>query len=191
MTGLVAAACAGVLAAPSPAAAAPEAKAGPHCVVKVATGKTTCYDTFRESIAAATDGRITDAPATPQKAAEDKKFLAGLNAPASRGAAVPMAIGGWLYEDAGYAGRSLTLGIAADTCRNDGRWDGQVNRLGDHGFNDVTSSAWTIGNCLVELHSETNFRGTRNLYDRADWVGSSMNDRASSLRLKSVGEVIS
>ncbi|MGX2994939.1 hypothetical protein JNUCC64_11670 [Streptomyces sp. JNUCC 64] len=193
VTGLVTAACAGVLLAPAPVAAAP--KAGAHCVVQVASGKSACYDTFPEAVAAATGGRITDAPATPRKAARDKEFLARLDAPAASSTTARRAtraaaanIGGWLYEHGWYGGRSLTLSLSTSGCRSDGRWDAQVGWLGDYNFNDITSSVVTAGNCHVELSEHGGFQGARAFYDYAEWVGNSMNDQASAVRLKSAGE---
>ncbi|MFF3730086.1 hypothetical protein ACFYXM_07130 [Streptomyces sp. NPDC002476] len=193
VTGLMAAACAGILLAPSPAGAAPapeasRAKAGSYCVVKVSTGKTTCYDTFREYMAAMTGGRITDAPA-PEKAATDKKFQARLNALATAPGAMGEAAGASLYENGHFGGRAI--GFALDEpCKNDGRWDAQVSDLAARNFDNITSSVMAWGNCYVELYADTNFRGIHNTYDKADWVGEAMNDQASSYRLKARGEAV-
>ncbi|MER6916480.1 hypothetical protein ABT354_32900 [Streptomyces sp. NPDC000594] len=202
VAGLVAAACAGVLLTASPTTAAPRATTGPHCVAQAATGETTCYDTFRESIAAATGGRITDAPATPQEAAADKKFLDKMNVrlkstddASASNRTNPIGPkpfhGAILYEHSHQGGRSLTLRTAdTEACMNDGRWDGQGGRLADHGFNDLTSSVFVSRDCLLELYASNNFRGIRNLYDTTEWIGEAMNDQASSYRLKARGEVI-
>ncbi|MFH8472334.1 hypothetical protein [Streptomyces sp. NPDC018000] len=189
VTGLVAAACAGVLLAPSPAGAAqaPEssrAKAGSYCVVKVSAGKTTCYDTFREYMAAMTGGRITDAPA-PEKAATDKKFQARLNAlPGTMSY-----MGAELYENGHFGGR-VTGWALAEPCKNDGKWDAQISDLDALNFDDITSSVKTWNNCYIELYASANFKGIHNTYDVADWVGEAMNDQATSYRLKARGEAI-
>ncbi|WP_347727657.1 hypothetical protein [Streptomyces sp. CAU 1734] len=197
VSAMVAAASAGVLLAPLPAAAAPDSTRGPHCVVKVDTGKSTCYDTFRESIAAATGGRITDAPLTPQKAAKDKKFLARLDASAKAAAntsttraAASARIGGWLFEHGWYGGRSLALSINADDCVHDGRWDGGIDWLGPYGFNDITSAVMSAGDCSVELYTDGYYQGSSTNYGYAEWVGSFMNDKASAVRLKANFEVV-
>ncbi|MEU9762069.1 hypothetical protein ACFYYY_01270 [Streptomyces sp. NPDC001834] len=192
VTGLMAAACAGVLLAPSPAGAAqaPEAslaKVGSYCVVKVKTGKTTCYDTYRAYMAAMTGGRITDAPAL-EKAATDKKFQARLNALATAPSAHEVA-GVELYENGHYGGRAI--GFALDEpCKNDGQWDVQMSDLDDRNFDDITSSVRAWGNCYVELYASANFKGIHNTYDQADWVGEAMNDQATSYRLKARGEAV-
>lgn len=191
--GLVAAACASVLLVPSPAAAASQAKPVGHCVVDLATERITCYDTFRESIAAATGGRITDAPATPAKAAEDKRFLAELDAPAGNSAkaaakantsrtsprAASQVVGGFVYEDFNYGGWSWTLTIPS-RCRNDGAWDATYGDLGSFWNNKITSVI-PAGNCHIELHSDPHYQGARQMYTSSTpYVGDAMNDQASS-----------
>ncbi|GGZ39103.1 hypothetical protein GCM10010387_36490 [Streptomyces inusitatus] len=199
MTGLTAAACASVLLIPAPAAAAqpPRATTGPHCVATLATGTTACYTTFRESIAAATGGRITNAPITPAEAATDKKFQARLNTAAPRSTTagtLAVGVGAVLFEDASYQGYSLTLslhhgGDNGDYCKNDADWDGSGN-LSSHGFDNTISSVWSYNNCQVKLWAEPNYGGISNLYDRTTWVGSAMNDTASSFAVKAVGEAL-
>ncbi|WP_371648715.1 MULTISPECIES: hypothetical protein [unclassified Streptomyces] len=169
------------------AQATPKTKAGSHCVANVTTHKTTCYDSFRDVIAAATGGRVTDAPATPEQAAKDKKFLAELNAPATSPAgartagAVNKVVGAILYEDWNYGGASLTLTIPAP-CENDGQWDWQYDTLDD--WNDSVSSLIPANNCWVALSSDIYHSGTQQEYHTATpYVGDAMNDRASSVSL--------
>ncbi|MEU3657447.1 hypothetical protein AB0E67_32680 [Streptomyces sp. NPDC032161] len=197
MTGLVAAACAAVFMAPAPAGAvqtpeAHRAKEGPHCVADAVTQKTTCYDTFRESIAAATGGRITDAPATPQKAATDKEFLAKLNAPAKTAANTPASrttatssqtIGAVLYEHGNYSGQSLTLTMYVP-CGVGSRF--AYSDLGSefYRFDNLTSSLIASGNCQVELFENISLTGASQKYTSSvGWVGNAMNDHASSVLL--------
>ncbi|MGW2083924.1 hypothetical protein [Streptomyces sp. NPDC001880] len=193
MTGLVAAACAGVLLAPSPAGAAQApgasgAKAGSYCVVKVSAGKTTCYDTFREYIDAMTGGRITDAPA-PEKAATDKKFQARLNTLATGPGTMGEVTGAQLYENGHFGGRAIGFALG-EPCKNDGKWDAEISDLDDLNFDDITSSVQTWNNCYIELYASANFKGIHNTYDQADYVGEAMNDQATSYRLKARGEAI-
>ncbi|MEU4181544.1 hypothetical protein [Streptomyces sp. NPDC026589] len=192
MSGLVAVACATVFMTPAPAGAtqdpeATRAEAGRHCVATPGDQKPTCYDTFRESVAAATGGRITDAPVTPQKAALDRKFLDKMNAPARKagsrtvtGSSNTMA--GVLYEHGGSrAGRTLILNTHY-TCGS-GTELGYLN-LGSsfYQFNDITSAVLTGSGCKVELFEHIHFEGARQTYSGSvDLVGSAMNDRASSL----------
>ncbi|WP_369382984.1 peptidase inhibitor family I36 protein [Streptomyces sp. cg36] len=169
------------------AQATPKAKAGSHCTADLSTHKTRCYDSFREVIAAATGGRVTDAPATPQQAAKDKKFLAELNAPANSAAQTRTAlaqntvVGGILYEDWNYGGSSLTLTIPS-ACKDDGQWDWGYNNLDD--WNDRVSSVIPAGNCYVALYSDIYYNGTQQQYNTSTpYVGDAMNDRASSVKL--------
>ncbi|MFH8513859.1 hypothetical protein ACH4CE_01660 [Streptomyces gelaticus] len=193
VTGLAAAACAGVLLAPSPAGAAqaPEAsraKADSYCVVKVSAGKatkTTCYDTFRAYMAAMTGGRITDAPA-PEKAATDKKFQARLDALVGPMGEVS---GAQLYENGHFGGRAIGYALG-EPCKNDGKWDAEISDLDARNFDDITSSVKTWNNCYIELYASADFKGIHNTYDQADWVGEAMNDQATSFRLKARGETI-
>ncbi|GAA2221761.1 hypothetical protein GCM10010232_02610 [Streptomyces amakusaensis] len=192
VTGLVAAACASVLLMPSPAVAAqaPETKPDSHCAMNVETGGVTCYDTFRESVAAATGGRITDAPA-PEKAAKDKRFLAKLNAPSRERAragaagvnsrAAKSVVRGVLYEHAHYEGNSWTL-YGPRWCKNDGQWDGWLETLG--GWGNTISSLIPANDCYIDLFSDPYFQGASQLYTSSTpYVGHAMNDQASSLGL--------
>lgn len=169
------------------AQATPKAKVGSHCAADLSTHKTTCYDSFRDVIAAATGGRVTDAPATPQQAAKDKKFLAELNAPAVSPAHAKTAVaqnkvvGGILYEDWNYGGGSLTLTVPA-ACKDDGQWDWGYPTLDD--WNDTVSSVIPAGNCYVALYSDIYYNGTQQQYNTSTpYVGDAMNDRASSVKL--------
>ncbi|MFE5097379.1 peptidase inhibitor family I36 protein [Streptomyces sp. NPDC056638] len=169
------------------ATATPQSKTGAHCVANLAAHKTTCYDTFREAIAVATSGRVTDAPATPEKAAKDKAFVAELNAPArSRNANVAAnaqdsMVGAILYNDWNYGGGTYTLSIP-EPCRNDGQWDYGYDEL--DGFNDRTSSVLPANNCWIALYSDIYYNGTSQEYHGSTpYVGDAMNDQASSVKL--------
>ncbi|MDK0524569.1 hypothetical protein [Streptomyces sp. ML-6] len=188
MTGLMTAACAAVLLAPASAAAAPQKEPQSHCVVDTATRKTTCYDTFRESIAAATGGRINNA--SQEEAAKDKHFLDKLNASAkapagtqssrtSASAASPFVLS-IFYDDWDYEGSSLTsTGNAA--CKNDGKWDYQQNYI-ESGWNNHVTSLKLFSNCYVELFSGANFTEARQFFTSdTRWVGEAMDNQASSV----------
>ncbi|MFH8837120.1 peptidase inhibitor family I36 protein [Streptomyces sp. NPDC017868] len=164
------------------------AKSGAHCVAHVSTHTTTCYDTFREAIADATDGRVTDAPAAPEKAAKDKAFVAELNAPApaSAGARATMntqggVVGAVFYWDWNYGGASWTMEIP-ERCKDNGTWDWGYTDLS--GWNDAISSVIPANNCWVALYSDIYYNGTNQLYTNSTpYVGDAMNDRASSVQL--------
>ncbi len=184
-TSVLAVACAAVFMAPSPAAAAqaPQATAGSHCVADLDTQKTTCYDTFRESVAAATGGRITDA--AQERAARDKDFVAKLNTRTdtrtSRAASNTHVVGVFYWEG-NYTGHTW-IARAGRPCLNDGSWDHRWRDLG--GWNDAISSLQLAGNCYVRAWEHSDYGGATQYYtsDTA-WVGDAMNDRISSLQFQ-------
>ncbi|MER6914595.1 hypothetical protein ABT354_23220 [Streptomyces sp. NPDC000594] len=185
VTGLAAAACASVFMAPGTAGAAqaPQAaggKAGSFCVVDVATQKTTCYDTHRAFVAAMGGERTAGTSA------------ARAGAPAARAEVAEIA-GAELYEHGDHGGRAIGYALS-ERCKDDGKWDAEVIRLSDFNggtnFDNLTSSVRTWGNCWIELYSKSSFRGISDRYSTVPWVGTRMNDQASSFRLKAAGEVI-
>ncbi|MFE4830734.1 hypothetical protein [Streptomyces sp. NPDC056672] len=82
-----------------------------HCVVNVLTGAKSCYASFTDAVAKATDGRITDAPDGSRAVMSDTRLLNRLNAgtatKASAGAAASARIS-VMYKDADFRGDSLT-----------------------------------------------------------------------------------
>ncbi|MEU5163234.1 hypothetical protein AB0G74_27005 [Streptomyces sp. NPDC020875] len=183
MTGLVTVACASVFLAPVPAVAAqaPQGEAtASHCVGDLDTGKTTCYDTFRESVAAATGGRVTDA--TQKTAAKDKNFPEKLNASTGTGtarAANASHVIGVFYWDANYSGPTW-IARAANPCYNNGRWDWRWTGLGD--WNDAISSIQLAGNCYIRGWEHGDYSGATQYYTSdTTYVGNAMNDRISAL----------
>lgn len=87
-----------VATAPSAAAAgsADEGKAQPvapqYCNVNVETGATQCFGSFREVIAHATSGRVTDAPNDLRAAATDSKLAERINESGDPGVAVVIGV---------------------------------------------------------------------------------------------------
>ncbi|WP_051965558.1 hypothetical protein [Kitasatospora mediocidica] len=93
---VVAAAVAAVPLSAGPASADPPAR---HCIFNITNGSERCFSSFRDSIAYATAGRVSDAPDSPAGAAASTSFAAevdaaGAAAGKSGGAApVPGAVG--------------------------------------------------------------------------------------------------
>ncbi|MER6910696.1 hypothetical protein ABT354_03340 [Streptomyces sp. NPDC000594] len=187
--GLVAVACAGVFLAPSSATAAEaprdkalQGKAGTHCVTDLDTRKTTCYDTFRESVTAATGGRVTDA--TQARAAQDKRFVDTLNASARAGgpraaAELPHVLA-IFYSKGDYKG-STWIPRGPLPCADDGKVNYYMGGLAG-GWNDAISSLQTAGNCHIRAWEHGEFAGASQYYTTSTrWVGDAMNDRISSL----------
>ncbi|MFJ5050481.1 peptidase inhibitor family I36 protein [Streptomyces sp. NPDC088719] len=184
-TTVLAVACAAVFMAPSAAAAqATQAKADTHCVANSDTEKVTCYDTFREAIAAATGGRITNA--SQEEAAQDKKFMDKLNAPAdsptARAASSSSHILGILYWDANYQGSSHLL-LADSPCRDNSSWDFGWSTLYSTGFNDATSSIRTTGNCHMQVWEHANYTGASEFYTTDQPSLGVLNDQITSIKV--------
>jgi hypothetical protein len=110
-------------AAPSARVTAPPKPTTPiHCVRNLsrAGAPTTCYNTFTQAIAAATGGRIADAPSDTRVAMRDRRLLAKLNAPLGKpratarrtaGDVAPITI---LFQHRGFNGASLVYTGARD-----------------------------------------------------------------------------
>ncbi len=82
---------------------------------------------------------------------------------------------GTLYADANYGGNSLL--IYGSSCNNEG-----LSNLVKHNFNDITSSLFD-GCHSVTLYFNTGYKGPQQTYGNGGtkYVGSSMNDQASSV----------
>ena len=76
------------------------------------------------------------------------------------------------YKDANYAG-SIKYG--------DGIWERCYSL--DNGWNDVVSSLKTISCVSVTLYSNANCNGFSQGYTSTNYVGSNMNDQASSYKM--------
>jgi hypothetical protein len=170
------------------------APGGKHCV-STASGDATCYATFTEAIAAATDGRITDAPADAADAVGDDTFTARLNglATARSGPKASSVVIGIVYKDAHYQGGSTWVFSQPHGC--DGNYntsfrDFEVGNLNawpysDFGFNDAISSFHSYSGCRTVLFEDWHWLGAASwggtpLADM-DYVGDALNDRASSI----------
>ncbi|MCW5252840.1 MULTISPECIES: hypothetical protein [unclassified Streptomyces] len=160
------------------AATASAAPAAPrNCVLDVDSGSTQCFGTFREAIAASTDGRITDAPLSGKHI--DRRLADRLmESPAPTGTlSVQLGV---VYTDSNYGGSTLVLTGERGCLSGNGR-DSQVNL--DGVFNNSVSSLTTLA-CWLELWDAPNTSGTHQEYQQStSYVGDAMNDRASSIAL--------
>ncbi|MGX2993012.1 hypothetical protein JNUCC64_01750 [Streptomyces sp. JNUCC 64] len=183
MAVLAAVASVGLLTTPSATAAeqAPRVSGtGPHCVAQGETNKTTCYKTFREAVAAATGGRVTDA--TQEKAARTPNFVDQVNKGAdsrtSRTAA-STTIQAVLYLEPNYAGSSIFL-TGPRSCKNDYTWDAEYSM--PTGWNDQVSSLRVFSNCHVNAFEHYGFSGASQYFGTdAPWLGV-LDNQISSLR---------
>ncbi|MTE18989.1 hypothetical protein F0L17_07555 [Streptomyces sp. TRM43335] len=145
-------------------------------------GERSCFSSFTDAVAAATDGRITDAPASPRRAAGDTAFRAeakGLAASAEAARSSDV-IQGTFFEDENYGGDSLTV-YGAAPCEKDGWVDYQLD-LSDDWKNKITSvQPWA--NCWIWLYPEPGLNGDRDgpFKENTPNIGPFMNDRTQSI----------
>ncbi|MFE9482968.1 hypothetical protein ACFYNM_30720 [Streptomyces spororaveus] len=158
-------------AAPAPAPAAA------NCVVDVDSGSKQCYGTFREAVAASTQGRIADAPLSAKHI--DRKLAERLKA--SPGPAGAQAVQlGVIYADSNYGGSALVL-TGGSGCQSGNGRDAQLNLDGI--WNNSVSSLTTLS-CWLELWDAPDTSGIHQEYQQStSYVGDAMNDRASSVAL--------
>lgn len=139
------------IAVPTQAQAQTAREGRDHCVVNLSTDSMTCFDTFRESIASATNGQVADAPLTARAGAADKKLSSKLEGPqtAEAGSAVDYVLS-VEYQLSGYSGLSTTF-TATAPCVADGQRDFTVNDIRDFDpwWNDRISSFSGYNTCDV------------------------------------------
>lgn len=171
---------AGSDAKPAHSAADRPSPLSPHCVGRISSNEVSCYSTFREAVAFATGGAITDAPEA-RAALADENFTRRIDAlgAAPRDGAMLL---GTVFQDANFQGFSFTwlTGRACDG--NASTPDFWVSSLSPLGWNDTISSFHSYSNCRMVLFEHDNFAGsqTPSAFDMS-FVGSAMNDRASSV----------
>ncbi|MFE6158102.1 hypothetical protein ACFQ7F_04190 [Streptomyces sp. NPDC056486] len=157
-----------------------------HCVLDASTGEQRCFGTFDEAIDRATDGRVTDAPASPRAAVTSSAFRATMSkASASASAKEDTAaagdvVQGTFFSDPGYSGDTLTIS-GPSLCEKDG-WVNWQHDLGDDWKNRI-SSVQPWGNCAIWLYPEPNLGGDRDgpFDENTADVGQMMNDRTQSI----------
>ncbi|UUV34716.1 hypothetical protein NQK81_15110 [Amycolatopsis roodepoortensis] len=154
---------------------------GEHCVADAAGGAIRCYDSFGESIAAASGGKVTGVPETAAKpgTAENGLMAARIEESGKVGAAATVI--SVLYEHGNFGGASLA--IHGSPCT-----EGTVQYLDYLGndWNDKISSFQTFNNCHITMYADAYRQG-----DIQDWYandsanyGPNMNDRGSSVLYK-------
>lgn len=171
--GVVALVALAVVGAAAPTAAAEPAAGQQHCVMhlsKVGKSTDTCYDTFTEAIADATNGKITDAPASADSVAGDAGFAARLNAagakkgsPQANAAAGGTVIGiEWIHSL--WKGSSWTAEADYGCDNNWNQLDWLQDNLGGTWLNDEISSfdtrfSGTYGDCIAVHYEHAYFYG--------------------------------
>ncbi|MFC8123994.1 hypothetical protein [Streptomyces sp. NPDC057302] len=184
-TGAALAVTTGLICTLSAQPAGADEPAARHCVLDAPTGEQRCFDSFDEAIDRATDGRVTDAPASPRAAVTSSAFRAAMSETAAKeaegdSAAAGDVIQGTFFSDPGFSGDSLTIS-GPSLCEKDG-WVNWQYDLGDDWKNRI-SSVQPWGNCAIWLYPEPDLGGDRDgpFDENTDDVGQLMNDRTQSI----------
>jgi hypothetical protein len=165
------------VAAPTTAPNGPET----HCVHNLSTGSESCFATFTEAIAAATNGAVTDASAAPAQAVADSEFARRLTA-AGEITTASSAILGISWVHANYAGSSVAW-TAAYGCDDSTDIDWQISNVGST-WNDKISSAKSFSNCQSKYWQNSWFSGaSTSWFYNLSYFGS-MNDQATSIQFR-------
>jgi len=176
---------------PSPASARPGPGAQPHCVIHLEEhGKKTCHQTFREMIADATGGHITDAPQSAAAAESDRRFNARLNSTSHGKNRAPSTLQDNLvvlsieYEHAGFGGRSNAFTGTHPCTVTTSDLDFSIADIHTTiGLGDTISSFQTFSGCFVNHFEHGNFGGIQTGYQPTQTaIGAAMNDLSSSLQ---------
>lgn len=152
-------------------AAAPAPPTERHCAVGLDGGSVECFGTFADAVAAATDGRVQDAPGSARAAARDDGFRASL---------AGEVIQGTFFEHDDYGGASLTV-YGAAPCEKDGWVEYQLDL--DDWWKDRISSVQPWANCWIWLYPEPGLGGDRDgpFKVNSPDIGDYMNDRTESI----------
>jgi hypothetical protein len=152
----------------------------------------TCYDTFTAAIAAATGGRITDAPADSRVAMNDERFVARVygdkkkepqTGDEKKEAIQPRIHGiiGTIFYQSDFDSSSATW--SAESCDDSGSIDWEVEYVGDD-WNDNFESARGGNNCQMKVWEHRNFQGASTQWFWAmAWLGV-LQDEGSSLQFR-------
>ncbi|WP_147339431.1 hypothetical protein [Actinomadura spongiicola] len=175
--------CALVVAPVSAVAAGPER----HCVVSVGDREARCFGGFREALAEATAGRITDAPGNAAAAAADRVLERRINALAAERGGSALREGYVLsieYQHENFGGSSIIFtGYRGCDGIDDGIVEFEYADLAPIGWNDTISSFRTYSDCRVRHFEHPHFVTPRTVFQTTlSYIGSLMNDRASSLQ---------
>ncbi|HEV7649742.1 MAG TPA: hypothetical protein VGP26_16470 [Actinophytocola sp.] len=166
---------------------APAAQKARNCVVDVSNGTTACYANFTKALAAATGGKVTDAPADASTAVQDPRLAARLNATPSKKntSMVNRAAGdiviGIEYEDSDFEDSSLIYSAAWSCTGPTDNVDWQAASL-PSGWNDQIGSYHGYANCWTRHFEHINFAGVSTAYDGGQADMGWMDDEASSIQ---------
>jgi hypothetical protein len=177
----VAAACLGL----APAAnAAPPASAGAktHCAVNVSNNSMKCFSSFKEAIALATGGKVTNAPTSAAEATADASFAAAVNAADDVSAATNTLIGvEWWNKN--YSGNDLDFYGTSGKC-SVATTDVDYVASDLYSWNNKISSFFVYGDCLQKSWDNINYKGSNTGWrgDTANLTDVGWNDRIESIK---------
>ncbi|MEV7872476.1 peptidase inhibitor family I36 protein [Streptomyces sp. NPDC088124] len=156
---------------------------GRHCAVNVDTEAVSCYATFREAIAKATGGRITDGPEEARTAAADAAFERQVNT-ASTSAAAPAAttLISIEYQHPDYKGETRSMYGTRGSCTSGATYKRADIRTLYADWNDKISSFKGQSGCRVNHYEHSNYGGAQTGYKSAMKDMGLMEDKTTSLR---------
>jgi hypothetical protein len=142
-----------------------------HCVLDTGSGEQTCFATFDDAVAHASQGRVDNAPAN--LAAQDTRA-------ALRTELAGDILQGTFFEDDNFGGDSLTI-TGESLCPKDGVVNFQYNL--DGSWKDRISSVQAWGNCWLWLYPGPDLSGDRDgpFKENHSSIGGYMNDRTESI----------
>jgi hypothetical protein len=164
----------------------PDDTAARHCVFQVESDQMSCFDTFTDAMAFATQGRIADAPADAAAAATDADLEARINALAGAsswsGATLSSVVIAISYWGRDFQGNSSIHTRSYGCDGNLSTIDFENPEISDYNNNQF-SSFRTFSGCAMQYYDYKYFGGamTPISYTTA-YVGAAMDDRASSIR---------
>ncbi|MBR1276101.1 hypothetical protein [Bradyrhizobium sp. AUGA SZCCT0283] len=170
-----------------------------HCVTDLSKPDTTCYDTFTAAIAAATRGRVTDAPADSRVAMKDERFMARVYNTGDKNIQTgdkkkadiqPRVFGviGTIFYQSDFDGSShswseQTCDDQTDPATGQEHIDWRVAYVGDD-WNDDFESARGGNNCQMKVFEHRDFQGASSpWFWEINWLGV-LQDEGSSLQFR-------
>ncbi|MCF3101789.1 hypothetical protein IPZ58_09355 [Streptomyces roseoverticillatus] len=160
--------------------------ANQHCVINTDNGDNACFSTYREAIAYATKGRVTDAPNDARAALKDQKLQERLSGPRSQHGvklaknaksvvAAENRVLASAYHDKDFGGGGVTFSGSLGC----GFSYPEFAHFGPDWNDSISSTA--SGQCDITLYQHDNRRGfSQTFRGNVPYVGDAMNDQASS-----------
>lgn len=164
----------------APAANAASVDRTQSCWQELDTGKSLCVDASAD-LADAVYAAYGITMSTPDAAVGIRRGSETTSRSAAAGVvALASTVIGIFYENASYGGASYVASVSQNGCY--GYSHGYTN-LGSIGWDNRISSFRSYSNCRTAIFANTNYGGSSyGYYTNSSYVGSAMNDQASSIR---------